>query len=165
MGQSKVIIQGKSPSNGYIDIVVDNNGNIGSGGGGGTGATITDVGGKLSLDVNVTDITLSSANDSVQVKGPTSNALDPNADGSVGTTWQGFLERILHKAIARLTFTSAGELRVSAAALTTGTNSIGTVGINANQVIAIAGSTTYAGSQMASQQTYQQSFRRNLNVV
>ena len=81
----------------------------------------------------------------------------------VQTTFDGLLERLVLKAVSRLTYASTGELRTQFTnTLPTGTNSIGTVGINANQIIAIAGSTTNGASQLLAQQCYQQSFRRNL---
>lgn len=81
----------------------------------------------------------------------------------VQTTFDGLQERLVLKAVSRLTYASTGELRTQFTnTLPTGTNSIGTVGINANQIVAIAGSTTYGTSQLLAQQCYQQSFRRNL---
>lgn len=81
----------------------------------------------------------------------------------VQTTFDGLLERLVLKAVSRLTYASTGELRTQFTnTLPTGTNSIGTVGINANQIVAIAGSTTNGASQLLAQQCYQQSFRRNL---
>ena len=73
--ESKVIL-GKKPDGTYTAIKVDENGNLvttGSTGGssavqisdGSVTATITDVSGKKSLDVNVTDITLNKDNDAV----------------------------------------------------------------------------------------------------
>ena len=73
--ESKVIL-GKKPDGSYTAIKVDENGNLvvsGTPGGassvqisdGTDTATITDVSGKKSLDVNVTDITLNKDNDSV----------------------------------------------------------------------------------------------------
>ena len=83
----------------------------------------------------------------------------------VQTTFDGLLERLVLKAVSRLSYASSGELRTQFTnTLPTGTNSIGTVGINANQAVVIAGATTYAASQLITQQTYQQSFRRNLVV-
>lgn len=52
------------------------------GDGAGTTATITPVGAKKSLDVNVTDITIDAANDSIAIKNG-SNQLAVNVDGSV----------------------------------------------------------------------------------
>ena len=73
--ESKVIL-GKKPDGTYTAIKVDENGNLvttGSSGGssavqisdGSVTATITDVSGKKSLDVNVTDITINKDNDSI----------------------------------------------------------------------------------------------------
>ena len=73
--ESKIIL-GQKPDGSFVAIKVDENGNLvttGSVGGtsavqisnGSTTATITDVSGKKSLDVNVTDITLNKDNDSV----------------------------------------------------------------------------------------------------
>lgn len=77
MATIKPIVQGQLPTGDYQPLQLDNAGNLkttgGAGGGGGdvritdgsVAATITDVAGKKSLDVNVTDITLSHLNDSV----------------------------------------------------------------------------------------------------
>lgn len=70
------IILGKKPDGTYTAVKVDENGNLvttGSSGGssavqisdGSVTATITDVSGKKSLDVNVTDITINKDNDSI----------------------------------------------------------------------------------------------------
>jgi len=72
---SKIIL-GKKPDGTYTAVKVDENGNLvttGSSGGssavqisdGSVTATITDVSGKKSLDVNVTDITINKDNDSI----------------------------------------------------------------------------------------------------
>jgi hypothetical protein len=72
---SKIIL-GKKPDGTYTAVKVDENGNLvitGSAGGssavqisdGSVTATITDVSGKKSLDVNVTDITINKDNDSI----------------------------------------------------------------------------------------------------
>ena len=88
------------------------------------------------------------------------------SDGSFPVSQRGLVEKLAVKAMTRLTYTSSGELRTQFTnTLPTGTNSIGTVGINANQVVSIVGSTTYGASQMLTQQCYQQSFRRNLSVT
>jgi hypothetical protein len=79
---SKVVVEGKKPDGNYTPLATDSNGNlmvVGSLGGGAeavqisdgvNSATITDVSGKKSLDVNVTDITLNYANDSVTSYSP-----------------------------------------------------------------------------------------------
>ena len=62
-----------SPKTGEINTVTTSGGGGGGGGGdvritdGSQTVTITDVGGKKALDVNVTDISLSAANDSVRI--------------------------------------------------------------------------------------------------
>lgn len=178
MGILQPIVQGQLPTGDYKPLQVDASGNLkitgGSGGGGGdvritdgtVTTTITDVSGKKSLDVNVTNITLSSLDDSVAVKGTNNNSIEPTANGSLQTAIDGLLERMVLKAISRLTFASSGELRTQFTnTLPTGTNSIGTVGINANQIVAVAGSTNYGASQLLSQQCFQESFRRNLVVT
>ena len=59
------------------------------GDGSGTNTTITTVGAKKALDVNVADITLDAANDSVAIKNG-SNQLAVNSDGSVNARAIGF---------------------------------------------------------------------------
>lgn len=51
--------------------------------GGISGTTITDVGGKLSLDVNVTDITLSANNDSMETRSLAMKTLVDEASSTV----------------------------------------------------------------------------------
>lgn len=51
------------------------------------GVTTTNVSGKDSLDVNVTNIAINAADDSVAIKSPTTgNSFEPNSDGSIKAT-------------------------------------------------------------------------------
>lgn len=90
---SKIIL-GKKPDGTYVAIKVDENGNLittGSVGGtsavqisnGSVTATITDVSGKKSLDVNVTDITLDKANDSITSYDPDLKTIVDQASSSI----------------------------------------------------------------------------------
>lgn len=122
-------------------------------------ATITDVAGKKSLDVNVTALTLSSVDDSIAVKSPTTGySIEPTIAGSAPTAMEGLLEKLVLKALSRLTFGTGGELRVSASSLPKGTNNIGTVQAN------IGGFSATQSQQLFSMENYQTSFRRNLVV-
>lgn len=169
MSGSKIVIQAKAPSGEYVDVAADSSGNIASGGGGGGGsvtisdgtnaATITDVSGKKSLDVNVTNIAISSTDDSIAIKSPTTGySIEPTNAGSAPTAMEGLLEKLVLKALSRLTFGTGGELRVTTSALPAGTNNIGTVQAN------IGGFSATQSQQLVAQQNYQTSFRRNLVV-
>lgn len=129
-------------------------------GAGGNQATTTNVAGKESLDVNVTALTLAASDDSVAIRSPSTNySIEPTVAGSVQTAVEGLLEKLVLKALSRLTFGTGGELRVSVSALPTGTNNIGTVQAN------IGGFTGTQSQQLVAQQNYQTSFRRNLTVT
>ncbi len=78
MSASRKQILGQDPSGNFKPIQVDNSGNVITNGGGGIASSvsitdgsqdvsITDVGGKKALDVNVTDIVIDHANDSVRI--------------------------------------------------------------------------------------------------
>ena len=123
-------------------------------------ATVTDVGGKLSMDVNVTDIPINYTDDSVQVKGPTGNSIAPSSSGAVGSYLDGMLEKIIMKAIGRLSFNSINQLRAEVQLINAPSQ------VSAGNVSTLTGAIAINGtSQLATQQTFQQSFRRNLNVT
>lgn len=123
-------------------------------------ATVTDVGGKLSMDVNVTSIPINYTDDSVQVKGPTGNSIAPSSSGAVGSYLDGMLEKIIMKAIGRLSFNSINQLRAEVQLINVPSQ------VSAGNVSTLTGSLAINGtSQLATQQTFQQSFRRNLNVT
>lgn len=123
-------------------------------------ATVTDVGGKLSMDVNVTSIPINYTDDSVQVKGPTGNSISPSNSGAVGSYLDGLLEKIIMKAIGRLSFNSINQLRAEVQLINAPSQ------VSAGNVSTLTGSLAINGtSQLATQQAFQQSFRRNLNVV
>jgi hypothetical protein len=79
MARPNVIVEGQNPSGNYVPLKTNSSGELIVAGsvGGGSGAvqisdgsqtaTITDVSGKKSLDVNVADITISHTNDSVAI--------------------------------------------------------------------------------------------------
>jgi len=122
-------------------------------------ATVTDVGGKLSMDVNVTSIPINYTDDSVQVKGPTGNSVAPSSTGAVGGFFDGLLERIVAKTLGRLTFNSIGQLRSEVQLVNVpNTSSAGTV------TAQIGTMTTSGSSQGTSNNWVQSSFRRNLVV-
>lgn len=124
------------------------------------GVTITDVSGKDSLDVNVTNIAINAADDSIAIKSPTTAySIEPTIAGSVQTAMEGLLEKLVLKALSRLTFGTGGELRVTTSALPAGTNNIGVVQAN------IGGFTSTQSQQVVSHQNFQSSFRRNLVVT
>lgn len=87
----------------------------------------------------------------------TGNAVEPTVAGSVQTAVEGLLEKLVLKALSRLTFGTGGELRVVISALP-GTNTIGNVQAN------IGGFTGTQSQQLVAQQNYQTSFRRNIVV-
>lgn len=123
-------------------------------------ATVTDVGGKLSMDVNVTAIPINYTDDSVQVKGPTGNSIAPSSSGAVGSYLDGMLEKIIMKAIGRLSFNSINQLRAEVQLINAPSQ------VSAGNVSTLTGSLAINGtSQLATQQAFQQSFRRNLNVT
>lgn len=123
-------------------------------------ATVTDVGGKLSMDVNVTSIPINYTDDSVQVKGPTGNSISPSTSGAVGSYLDGLLEKIIMKAIGRLSFNSINQLRAEVQLINVPSQ------VSAGNVSTLTGSLAINGtSQLTTQQAFQQSFRRNLNVV
>lgn len=123
-------------------------------------ATVTDVGGKLSMDVNVTSIPINYTDDSVQVKGPTGNSISPSSSGAVGSYLDGLLEKIIMKAIGRLSFNSINQLRAEVQLINVPSQ------VSAGNVSTLTGSLAINGtSQLTTQQAFQQSFRRNLNVV
>lgn len=90
----KFVAEGQKADGTSIPLQIDNSGNLkttGAGTGGSSNviitdgsvtATITNVSGKKSVDVNVTDITLSHVNDSVAI-GDGVDTLDINPDGSI----------------------------------------------------------------------------------
>lgn len=124
------------------------------------GVTITNVSGKDSLDVNVTNISINAADDSIAIKSPTTGySIEPTIAGSTQTAMEGLLEKLVLKALSRLTFGTSGELRVAASALPAGTNNIGTVQAN------IGGFSATQSQQVVAQQNFQTSFRRNLVVT
>lgn len=88
----------------------------------------------------------------------TGNAVEPTSAGSVQTAVEGLLEKLVLKALSRLTFAGSGELRVSTSSLPAGTNNIGTVQAN------IGGFSAAQSQQLFSMENYQTSFRRNLVV-
>lgn len=88
----------------------------------------------------------------------TGNAVEPTSAGSVQTAVEGLLEKLVLKALSRLTFGTGGELRVATSALPAGTSNIGTVQAN------IGGFTGTQSQQLVAQQNYQTSFRRNIVV-
>lgn len=82
-----------------------------------------------------------------------------------GSVLQGLYEKIVLKAISRLTYDSAGNLRVSNTP--TGTQTIsGAVTLTSTTITASSsGVLSQIGtSQLMTQQTFQQSFRRNLAI-
>lgn len=95
MSDSSKIVLGQRPDGNYVALKTDSNGNlivVGSLGGGseavqisnGTNnATITNVSGKYSLDVNVTDITLDRSNDSVTAYSPDYKVIVDEASSTV----------------------------------------------------------------------------------
>lgn len=124
------------------------------------GVTTTNVSGKDSLDVNVTDISINAADDSIAIKSPTTGySIEPTIAGSTQTAMEGLLEKLVLKALSRLTFGTSGELRTTVASISAGTNNIGTVQAN------IGGFTATQSQQLFSNQNYQSSFRRNLTVT
>jgi hypothetical protein len=90
-----VIVEGQKPDGTYVALNTDSSGNLvvsGSVGGGSSAVdnqagsdplTQTDVGGKKSLDVNVTDITLNKANDSVEAFTPNEKTLIDEASSTI----------------------------------------------------------------------------------
>lgn len=139
--------------NGSVNEVWDGNVKLGE-------LTFTDVSGKKSLDVNVTSIALNSNEDSIAIKSPTTGySFEPTTAGSMPTAIEGLLEKLVLKALSRLTFGTGGELRVVQNSLPAGTKNIGTVQAN------IGGFSAAQSQQVVSHQNFQTSFRRNLVVT
>lgn len=97
MATTKIIVEGQKPDGEYQALQLDSVGNLkttgGSGGGGGSDVrisdgtdtvSITDVSGKKSLDVNVTDININHSNDSVRIGDGTSLATTTTETGKTG---------------------------------------------------------------------------------
>jgi len=145
--------------NGLVNEVWDGNVKLGE-------LTFTDVSGKQSLDVNVTSMAIDASQDSIAIKSPTTgNSFEPTNAGSMPTAIEGLLEKLVLKALSRLTFGTGGELRMTMAsgsissALPAGTNNIGSVQAN------IGGLSGTQSQQVVAQQNFQTSFRRNLVVT
>ena len=85
---------------------------------------------------------------------------------SKGSIFTGLLERVVLKALSRLTYDTAGNLRVTNTP--TGTQPVSgtvTATVATAGTVAPVGSTVTASSQAISLQIMQQSFRRNLTVT